>query len=114
MLFKLITSLLKPETVSRSPEEQQIITERIKHLSLYHFESCPFCIRVRMAMNRLGLNIALKDIRHSPEFRDELLEGGGKTSVPCLRRPDKDGGWIWMYESADIIAFLEEQFPSTN
>jgi glutathione S-transferase len=41
--------------------------------------------------------------------RAELIAGGGKGQVPCLRIETDDGNVRWLYESADIIAYLREQ-----
>ena len=35
-----------------------------------------------------------------------LMQGGGKTQVPCLRIEQSDGSVEWMYESNDIIEYL--------
>ena len=35
-----------------------------------------------------------------------LMQGGGKTQVPCLRIEQANGEVQWMYESDDIIAYL--------
>ena len=36
----------------------------------------------------------------------DLMNGGGKTQVPCLRIESPEGDVQWMYESDDIIAYL--------
>ncbi len=36
----------------------------------------------------------------------DLMDGGGKTQVPCLRIESPEGDVQWMYESDDIIAYL--------
>jgi len=38
--------------------------------------------------------------------RDNLIDGGGKSQVPCLRIESEDGAVQWMYESRDIINYL--------
>lgn len=40
------------------------------------------------------------------ENAQALMQGGGKTQVPCLRIEQADGGVEWMYESNDIIQYL--------
>jgi len=40
------------------------------------------------------------------EHAQALLQGGGKTQVPCLRIEQEDGSVEWMYESNDIISYL--------
>ena len=36
-----------------------------------------------------------------------LMQGGGKTQVPCLRIEHENGRVEWMYESNDIIQYLK-------
>ena len=93
----------------RSPEEQKRIEREAKNLTLYHFPSCPFCMRTRQKIKQLDVPIREKDINRDPQAREELIEGGGKKTVPCLRI-DSEEGTRWMYESADINAYLEERF----
>ncbi len=37
------------------------------------------------------------------QHASDLMKGGGKTQVPCLRIDDGSGNVQWMYESDDII-----------
>jgi glutathione S-transferase len=84
---------------------------KVSDLSLYKFDGCPYCQRVRQAMARLGLEIELRDIHADPRYRQELVEATGIGMVPCLRI--EEGGKVrWMHESLDIIAFLERAFPA--
>ncbi len=73
---------------------------------LYHKLACPFCYLVRHAIDELGLDIEMRDIVENPNFRTELVAGGGMQQVPCLRILDPDGGTEWLYESRDIIEYL--------
>jgi len=61
-------------------------------------------------MKRLSLNIETRDAQHNQEYRDELLQGGGEIKTPCLKIINEHGKVIWMYESADIISYLQERF----
>jgi glutaredoxin len=79
-------------------------------LSLYQFDSCPYCARVRDVMQQLGLRIQLRDTRANPQHREDLQAATGKTMVPCLRIEEGPGKVRWMHESADIIAFLRREF----
>jgi len=84
---------------------------KVSDLSLYKFDGCPYCQRVRQAMARLGLDIELRDIHAEPRYRQELVAATGRGTVPCLRI--EEGGKLrWLHESLDIIAFLERQFPA--
>ncbi|MBT8140904.1 MAG: glutaredoxin [Gammaproteobacteria bacterium] len=73
---------------------------------LYYFASCPFCIKTLVAMKWMGIKLPLKNIKREPAIREELIAGGGKKQVPCLRIEDTDGVQ-WMYESSDIIRYLK-------
>lgn len=80
-------------------------------LTLYHFSSCPFCVRVRLAARRLGVRLEERNIHRDSDAREELLRGGGKTQVPCLRIEGADQAEPrWMYESGDIVEYLETRF----
>ena len=78
-------------------------------LVLYHYTSCPFCLRVRYAAKRLGLDLKLADIHKTPEHRQELVDAMGRSTVPVLKI-EKDGEVHWMPESADIVKYLKERF----
>lgn len=99
-----------PKGIERPAEEQAKVDAETRALRLYHFQSCPFCIKTRRAMKRLSLDIALRDAQHDPASRAELQDGGGEVKVPCLRIEEGDGSVRWMYESTDIIAYLDRRF----
>ena len=102
--------LTTPRGIKRDPDEQQRIDEKTKDLVLYQFLTCPFCVKTRRAIKRLSLNIETRDaLKHAPS-RQELLEGGGEIKVPCLRIPGENGKVTWLYESSEVIKYLEEQF----
>ena len=68
--------LSTPSAVERSPEEQARVDAECQKLALYQFRTCPFCIKVRKEMARLGLNIELRDAQLDPDHKQALLEGG--------------------------------------
>ncbi len=76
---------------------------------LFHYSTCPFSIKVRLALWLMGLKLPLKDILSHSEYRAELIAGGGKTQVPCLRIEDEQNGVRWMYDSNDIIRYLRRK-----
>ncbi len=78
-------------------------------LMLYHMEFCPYCQRVRAAMQKMGLKLPMKDTVEDPAARQELIAGGGKSQVPCLRIKQPDGSDHWMYESDEIIRYLQKR-----
>lgn len=74
--------------------------------SLYHFQACPFCALTRASLKHFNLDVELRDILKNPAFRKELVKGGGKGQVPCLKI--ESGGHVrWLYESQDIIDYLQ-------
>ncbi len=37
----------------------------------------------------------------------DLIAGGGKSQVPCLRIETENGDVRWLYESIDIVRYLK-------
>jgi len=104
-------ALTRPRPQKRSPQGQAAVNKDAAALSLYQFHACPFCVKTRRAMHRLNVPVALHDAKRDPQAREQLLAGGGKIKVPCLRI-EEAGGTRWMYESSDIIAYLEQRFAN--
>ena len=76
---------------------------------LFKYDTCPFCLRVmRFLQSVPDLEVGLRDIYNEPGAMKELMQGGGRTTVPCLRI-ESDEGVRWMYESLDIISYLQAQ-----
>ncbi|MBA1190801.1 glutaredoxin [Pseudomonas entomophila] len=99
----------RPAKRKRDPAAQAQVDQAARQLSLYQFHACPFCVKTRRALHRLNVPVALRDAKHDPVHRQALLEGGGRVKVPCLRI-DEGGKTTWMYESKDIIAYLDGRF----
>jgi glutaredoxin len=113
MPFMLLwEKLATPKGVIRTSEAQTKINQECQQLALYHFKTCPFCIKVRHEMARLSLPIALRDAQHDPKHRDDLMLGGGKIQTPCLQITNNTGNVQWMYESSDIIRYLQQHFQT--
>ena len=83
--------------------------QQIEGHQLYYFGSCPYCIMVRLALWWFGLKMPLKDIVFQPGNNADLIAGGGKSQVPCLRIENEAGNVRWMYESIDIIRYLKTE-----
>jgi len=98
-----------PKGVKRETEIQVQVDAQTTNLALYQYKACPFCVKVRRTMKRNTLDIETRDAKRCDNARDELVEGGGKLKVPCLRI-EEDGKVSWMYESSDIINYLEDRF----
>jgi glutathione S-transferase len=72
---------------------------------LFKTDLCGFCHRVRHFLDSHEIDVQLRDtMREADAFR-ELLQGGGRTTVPCLRIERADSV-EWMYESMDIMRYL--------
>ncbi len=99
-----------PQGIERPAEAQQKVDQECRNLALYQFKSCPFCIKVRKEISRLSLNIELRDAQRDPQHREALLQGGGKIQTPCLKITDEQGNSRWLYESGDIIQYLQQRF----
>ena len=50
-----------------------------------------------------------KDAKRDKDYAQELISGGGKLQVPCLRIEKSPEDVEWMYESKDIIKFLTKE-----
>ena len=83
-------------------------------LALYHFDGCPFCIRVRMAIDDLGVDIELRNTLENPEYGAEVVANTGRRTVPVLRIEDETGDVTWMPESADIIRYLQAHHAAAS
>lgn len=82
----------------------------VDNLVLYYFPSCPYCRIVIRQINKLNLGIEFRDIHKKAQYKQELINGGGKKTVPCLRIQDSETAEYWMYESLDIITYLKKRF----
>ena len=98
----IMTSYNNPEDVDMT------MPTNVNNLSLYHYQGCPYCVVTRKALGQLDIDVAQRDIIQQPKYRSELMIGGGKTQVPCLRIEGENGKVSWMYESADIIKYLRQ------
>jgi len=75
---------------------------------LFKTDLCGFCYRVRDFAEEKGISLTLRDTMTDMEAFRELLQGGGRSTVPCLKI-QREKEVIWMYESLDIIDYLSEQ-----
>lgn len=108
MVIVFVSWLTNPKPVKRGAAEQADAQAKTEGLALYQRYACPFCVKTRRAIHRLNVNIEIRDIKNS-EYRDELIAQGGRVMVPCLRI-EEDGEVKWLYESNDIIQFLNARF----
>ena len=111
LLIVFISSITPPKRIKRSEEDQKIAQEKANNLSLYQFYACPFCVKTRRAIHALNIDIKYRDAKNDATHRGDLLEQGGEIKVPCLRI-DEAGTTRWLYESSDIINYLNQRFAN--
>ncbi|TXD97062.1 glutaredoxin [Psychrobacter frigidicola] len=104
-----ISVLTQGKPMARTEEQQADVNVACENLSLYQFQSCPFCVKVRRQIHKLNLPIELRDAKNNEQFRNELADVGGRIKAPCLRI-EQEGKSQWMYESNDINAYLQQRF----
>ncbi len=76
-------------------------------IELYQKENCPFCKKVREALNELELDFVCRISREGTYQREVMMKLGGKAMVPFL--VDQSNS-IMMYESDDIIEYLKDNY----
>jgi len=113
-LMAFISYLTLPRQMQRTPEEQKKMNDKAKNMSIYQYFACPFCIKARRSVHRLNIGIEYRDAQiRGGEHRNALEKEGGAIKVPCLRIDDGDKT-TWMYESKDIIAYLNKTFDPNH
>lgn len=106
-IILLLDFIFTPKSPKRTAELQAEINDSTAHLSLYQLPACPFCVKVRRAMKRNGLKIELVNINKTRAKREELIEQGGSRKVPCLKIVKDNQEVEWLYESNDIVDYLQ-------
>ena len=102
----------QPKGVQRDAAAQAAVDLQCQSLTLYQFNTCPFCIKVRQEMRRLSLPIEKRDAQHQVANRDELHQGSGASKVPCLKITEAYGETRWLQDSKAIVAHLRERFEN--
>ena len=70
-------------------------------LTLYHYRTCPFCIKVEKFLDKKGLTLPIIYIDEDSKSFEMLYQKTGSVQAPCLQIGDE-----FMRESDDIIDFL--------
>ncbi len=71
-------------------------------MKLYHYDHCPFCVRVRMIIGWKGLQVEEEILANADEQRHyELI---GAKMVPILEKDNGDR----IKESLDIVAYIDQ------
>jgi len=109
-LIVFIDWITRPKKPVHTPERKAELDAATATMALYQFNLCPFCVKTRRKVRKLGLEIETRDARNDPKWNAELVSEGGKYQVPCLRIADENGDVQWLYESSDIDDYLEQRF----
>ena len=107
LLWEFVT---RPKGLVRQRDSQDKVDRQCRNMVLYQYKTCPFCIKVRQEMRQLSLTIESLDAQGGGKNRDDLVRGGGRAKVPCLKITDAAGSSQWLYESGEIIAYLRGRF----
>lgn len=78
-----------------------------KPLELYSFEASPFCRLVRECLSSLEIPYLLHNVAKGSPQRDAFVQRSGRMMVPYLVDPNTG---VEMFESADIVRYLEETY----
>lgn len=82
-------------------------------LTLFYSPYCGFCVYVLKAMQAMDVEMNMRNVNEERGHRRELIQGGGRGMVPCLRITEPDGSERWMYESRDIVRYLTDRFSES-
>lgn len=94
----------RPAAMNRLMTDEQLI--------LYVGFGCPFCVRVTLVIEKLGIEVETRDVWKDPESRSELVAAQGRATVPVLRCINGLSEQ-WIPESADIIRYLRDRFEKS-
>lgn len=109
-LILFLNFITLPKPILRKKIEQDKIDSQTKFLTIYQFEACPFCVKVRRFIRKNSLKINLRDAKNNKKFKHELVNEAGKHKVPCLKIEKINEKTKWLYESTEIIKFLKKEF----
>ena len=78
-------------------------------LELFHFESCPYCQKIRHKLEKLGLDYLSHPSPRGSTNREFLKRFIKEDDLqfPLLVDTEKD---VFMFESDDICAYLEQTY----
>ena len=108
-IILFIDFLTRPSPIGRDQKTQHELDSITSNFSLYQFNACPFCVKVRRTIRRYSLNIELRDAKNNDDFKKELTNKVRSHKVPCLRIQSNDKSSTWLYGSEEIIFFLKDE-----
>ena len=84
------------------------MTEPAPRLELYNLQDCPYCKKVRTALDDLGLDYETHSVPQSRSDRTAVYEASGQYGVPVL--VDHDNDIEGLAESDDIVDYLYAEY----
>ncbi len=110
LFFDFVT---RPKPIRRAEKEQEKIDLVTSQYSLYQFNACPFCVKVRRQITKYSLDVELRDAKNNIAYKEELISKGGAHKVPCLRIDHNLKDTEWLYGSNEIIVYLKSELQLT-
>lgn len=77
--------------------------------TLYQTQFCPYCAKVRVAIEALGIDVTIINAPRGSEERTQMVALGGKEQVPFLVDATNPEAVVTMYESDDIVEYLKKK-----
>lgn len=109
--LNLADRLVPAKPVERSREEQTLLNRESRRMHLYYSRNCPASILVKRYFEKTGLHPVSKEVERVDAYRNELVNGGGESRVPCLRvRHGEQDSWIYSPEA--ILNYLEDKISA--
>ncbi len=112
-VLNVVDRTLPVKPVQRSDEEQVLLNRESRRMHLYISHHCPASIEIKRHCQRIGLNVVEKDVGRVNCYRNELVNGGGHSMVPCLMVEDNSGRH-WVYSPGKIYSFLDRRLGSLS
>ncbi|MBM94998.1 MAG: glutaredoxin [Oceanospirillaceae bacterium] len=109
LAFDWADRIIPVKPVERSAREQNSIDRESRRMQLYFSRHCPSAVAVRRHCQKLGLRIVEKDVDRVDCFRNELINGGGASLVPCMRVEAKENTQ-WLYGEEAIVSYVDSRF----
>ena len=78
-------------------------------IQVFQAEWCPYSSMLRQRLTELGVDYVVRQVAPTPPERTALEEATGQDSIPAVILED---GTVVVGATEDIIAKVEEQFPS--
>lgn len=73
-------------------------------------EHCPYCAKVRRALEELDLDYICRNMPKGSPKRELLRKLGGQEMVPFLVDTTDSANPVMMYESDEIVSYLNEKY----